>query len=53
MKIRQELKENGIIFEDFHQNNIGIKKGQFCIFNLSLSEGQPVLIDEIEIDLNI
>ncbi|NOQ23150.1 MAG: hypothetical protein GQ565_10955 [Candidatus Aegiribacteria sp.] len=53
MKIMRELKNNSIVFNDFHKDNIGVKNGQFCIFDLSLSEGQPVSMDEIEIDLNL
>lgn len=53
MKIKQELKNSCITFSDFHQDNIGLKNGHFCIFDLSLSEGQPVSLDEIEINLNL
>ncbi len=53
MKIMRELKSNSIVFNDYHKDNIGIKNGQFCIFDLSLSEGQSVSMDEIEIDLNV
>jgi hypothetical protein len=51
MKINRELKENCILFSDFHKDNIGIKNGQFCIFDLSLSEGPPVSMDEIDLTL--
>lgn len=47
--IARELQDVNIEFSDFHDMNFGIRNDQLCLFDLSLSSTDNVVLEEIEI----